>query len=120
MLNHRGEALHIAFTKSGKKMKDFAKYMGKSERTIYNYFEVVDLSLETLEKAGKYLKHDFTNDVKYPGLEYVRELEEKYKTVQEQLGKALIATEEYRLKYEKTLTEYNESLKKKLADKKSS
>lgn len=60
---HRGEILSAAVKKSPLNISQLVKRMGISRSTFYNHKEDPKLSFEVLEKYGKVLGYDFTNDL---------------------------------------------------------
>jgi hypothetical protein len=59
---HRGEVLEAAVKKSPLSITELVKRMGISRGTYYNHIEENGLSFETLEKYGKIIGYDFTQD----------------------------------------------------------
>jgi hypothetical protein len=59
---HRGEVLQIAVKKTRTKITQLVKRMGISRGTFYNHRDDPNLSFEDLERYGKVMGYDFTND----------------------------------------------------------
>lgn len=59
---HRGEVLQAAVKKSPHSVTQLVKRMGISRGTYYNHKEDPNLPFEDLEKYGKVLGYDFTED----------------------------------------------------------
>jgi len=60
---HRGEILKTAVGKSGQKVEQVAKKAGYKRSTYYTHIEKPGLDLRILEKYGKAMSYDFTEEV---------------------------------------------------------
>ncbi len=60
---HRGEILKTAVGKSGQKVEQVAKKAGYKRSTYYTHIEQPDLDLRILEKYGKAMSYDFTEEI---------------------------------------------------------
>ncbi len=59
---HRGEVLQAVVNKNSTNITQLVKRMGISRGTYYNHIQDPDLPFDLLERYGKILDYDFTND----------------------------------------------------------
>lgn len=62
-MKHRGKLLEKVLNNHGMGVTSFAKKMGVNRATPYNWFEEPNLPIDILIRAGKYLYHDFSDDI---------------------------------------------------------
>jgi predicted transcriptional regulator len=58
---HRGKQVEKAVRESGISLTSLALKLKVSRRTLYNYFQQSDLSVETIVEIGKAIHNDFTH-----------------------------------------------------------
>lgn len=64
---HRGEIVDNQIRKSGVSFAAVARLLKISRQTLYRYIEDMNLSFQIIEKIGKVIQHDFTED--FPEME---------------------------------------------------
>jgi hypothetical protein len=118
-MKHRGEIVEKAITQSNVPISAIARAIGYDRRSIYNFFDNPDLSLDIIVKIGKAINYDFRKD--FPELfiqepkQAVQEPEEHYSTT---LSECLKEKKEWRDKYYSLLEENKELMTQLLALKK--
>jgi predicted transcriptional regulator len=110
-MQHRGQLLKKILRDSGKTIKGLAAYLHVSARTVSNYYDYADLSWNVMEKAGKFLGHDFTEEIPYPGMMMVKEKEAQYNSMTEKLKECENERNELYKKYINKLEEFNTYMK---------
>jgi predicted transcriptional regulator len=60
MKKHRGEMVERVVRESGYSLKSLAEHLKVSRRTLYNYFNQVDLSVELVMEIGRIIHYDFS------------------------------------------------------------
>jgi hypothetical protein len=112
---HRGELLKAAVAASPMKITELTKRMGISRGTYYNHILDPDLSLDLLERYGKALHYDFTQDV--PRMKhYTLEEPERHYGEPGTLQEAIAQRDYWRELYYKTLQQLNQVLLKRELD----
>lgn len=110
---HRGEILQAAVNKTQFRVIELARRMHISRGTFYNHIQNPNLSFELLERYGRILDYDFTND--FPEME-------KY-TVDEPivpygepatLDEAIRQRDTWKDKYLRILEKYNKLIEDKI------
>lgn len=79
-MKHRGEIVSNAIRKSGLSLTAIAKALGTSRTSLYRWLEDPHLSLDTVFKIGKVIKHDFSEEIKELTNLKVEEPQESYKS----------------------------------------
>ena len=64
MNQHKGDIVRSRFYNSGMKMKDLAKELGVSRRTLYNWLDTHNLDIHKISRIGKVILYDFSKDFK--------------------------------------------------------
>ncbi len=103
---HRGEIIEQAVRKSGYSISKLAEKMGKSRRWMYLLFENPDAPLDTIDRLGKIIRYDFTEEIKEL-LVYKASLQED-----DNLYLTPHSVDYWKEKYYDLLEEYNMLLKK--------
>ena len=80
IMKHRGEIVSNAIRKSGLSLTAIAKALGTSRTSLYRWLEDPHLSLDTVFKIGKVIKHDFSEEIKELTNLKVEEPQESYKS----------------------------------------
>jgi hypothetical protein len=94
---NRGEIVERRVRESGKSIMSVARDIGKSTRTLYNYFERADLSDLIIAQIGRSINHNFDEDlgkkvaslVAEPGSDYGIDYKKKYFELLEDYNKLL-------------------------------
>jgi predicted transcriptional regulator len=104
-MQNRGEIVERAVKENGLPIKKLAEKLKLSRRTIYNYFNTPDLSLDIILEIGKFIYHDFSDEItELKNIRpYVAEKEHQYSSE---------GSEYWKNKYLVLLEEYNALLKK--------
>jgi hypothetical protein len=112
-IKHRGEMLQEAVLDSGMSVTMVTKKSGYSRSSYYNHINDPELPFDIMEKYGRALKHDFSDE--FPELNSLRlEEEEVIYGRPDTLEKALYEYDRYRAKYI-TLLEEHKALLRSLA-----
>jgi hypothetical protein len=74
-MKHRGEIVEKAITQSNVPISAIARAIGYDRRSIYNFFDNPDLSLDIIVKIGKAINYDFRKD--FPEL-FIQEPKQAY------------------------------------------
>jgi predicted transcriptional regulator len=61
-MKHRGEIVEKAIRQSGVKITQIAKEIGYNRKSIYDFFDNANLSLDVIVEIGKAIKYDFRKD----------------------------------------------------------
>lgn len=61
-MSHRGEVVKKEVKRSGIAISKLAYAMKVSRETVYNYFRNADLRFDIIDKIGKIIKYDFSDD----------------------------------------------------------
>jgi predicted transcriptional regulator len=62
-MQHKGEIVERAVRRSGYKLTELVKRIGKSRRWIYNAFENPNLSIDHVLEIGKVIHYDFSDEI---------------------------------------------------------
>jgi len=111
-IKHRGEILRQAVTESGISITKITRRAKYSRSSYYNHIEDPELSYDVLERYGRALKHDFSEE--FPVMSSLRFEEEEVEYGRpDTLEKALEQMDRYRDKYQEYLEKYNKLLEEK-------
>ena len=106
---HRGELLKAAVDNSPIRITQLTKRMGISRGTYYNHIEDAELPFELLERYGRFLHHDFTQDL--PAMrKYAFEEDEAPYNAPANLKEAVEQRDLWREKYYRLLEQFNKLL----------
>ena len=110
---HRGEILRDAVNERGMNITKLMKKVNYSRSTYYNHILDPDLPYEVLEKYGKAMSHDFSDE--FPNFSGFRLEDEPAEYGRpETLEKALEQMDMYRDKYQDILEKYQKLLEEKI------
>jgi len=110
---HRGEILQAVVHKSSISISQLAKRLGISRGTYYNHIQDNELPFEIIEKYGRVLKYDFTND--FPNMhKYVVEEPLENYGPPKNLKEAILQITFYKEKYFILLEKYNKLIEEKI------
>jgi hypothetical protein len=111
-IKHRGEILRLAVNESGLSITLITKKARYSRSSYYNHVEDPELPYEVLERYGRALKHDFSEE--FPQINSLRLEEEEIEYGRpDTLEKALQQLDRYKEKYYELLEKYNKLLEEK-------
>jgi hypothetical protein len=104
-MKHRGEIVLKAIQDSGIPKSHVAEAVGYTTRHFYSMLDKANLSLELIIKIGKFIHHDFKNDLPeiFGKPEMAMEDREKYNTIVD----CLKEKQEILLKYTSLLEDHN-------------
>lgn len=110
-IKHRGEVLRQVVNESGLSITEVTRRARYSRSSYYNHAEDPELPLEVLERYGRALKHDFSEE--FPQINSLRLEEEEIEYGRpDTFEKALQELDRYREKYYALLEKYNKLLEK--------
>ncbi|HKG07190.1 MAG TPA: hypothetical protein VKB19_12060 [Pedobacter sp.] len=69
---HDGFILETAIRKLGFAAHDVSRALRSNRRMVYNWFRQRDLDMEVIQRIGKAIGHDFSND--FPDLDLKRKV----------------------------------------------
>jgi len=88
---------------------ELTRRMGISRGTYYNHIEDAELSFDLLERYGRFLRHDFTQDLPSMKKYSFEEPEAPYNTPST-MQEAIEQRDHWREKYYKLLEQFNQLL----------
>lgn len=115
MKQHRGQLVEKAIRESGVPLTTVSVKLGKSRRTLYNYFQQTDLSVEVIDRIGKIIHVDFTDILQ--GSAYKKQLSSVHSKNAEDPAQEYSA-EYWKNKYIEVLEQLNSLLYDKMKGKK--
>ncbi|HSZ24596.1 MAG TPA: helix-turn-helix domain-containing protein [Cytophagaceae bacterium] len=110
---HKGEIIENAIRQSGYSITEMAKKLNISRRHLYNLFQKYNIDNDTILKVGKFINHDFSEEIKGLSYSLLEEPVEKYhleidktkKEIEYWKNKYILLLEEYKFLLEKTKKE---------------